>query len=148
MANEGPTLTGSFSSHPPAMPLYTQRVELATQARKLLTFQIPGLRPGELRLTLRVGEIDLDPDVPLRMLGPTDFLVGCSPTTASCRTGLAAVRRGGQPGRRRQLTPADLPADRWRSRRSTRWSYARRPSDRLTADSGRRCGPGSSRAAS
>jgi hypothetical protein len=115
VANEGPPLDGELriGSRPGLDALYTQRVQLATHARKLLTFQIPGpTSSAELRLTLRVGEIDVSVrDVPVRMLSPNDFMVGVMTDDGVVPSGLGAVRRGGNPVAVAQLTPTELPAE-------------------------------------
>jgi hypothetical protein len=114
--NDGPPLDGQLrltarSGNDTA--IYTQRVELATHAKKLLTFQIPGpISSGDLKLTLRVGDLDLSTrDVPLRTLSPTDFLVGVMTDDGLVPSGLGAVRRGGSPVAIARLTPTDLPAE-------------------------------------
>jgi hypothetical protein len=114
--NDGPPLDGQLRLTTRAggeAAIYTQRVELATRARKMLVFQVPGpTSPGELKLALRVGDLDLTTrDLPLRTLGPTDFLVGVMSDDGVVPSGLGAVRRGGNPVAVARLTPADLPTD-------------------------------------
>lgn len=116
VANDGPPLDGQLqlSTRPGNdAAVYTQRVEVATRARKLLTFQIPApATPGQLKLSLRVGDTELGSrDLPLRQLGATDFLVGVVADDGLVPSGLGAVRRGGNPVAIARLTPADLPAD-------------------------------------
>lgn len=115
-ANEGPPLDGEIllttrSGNEAAV--YTQRIELATRSRKLVSFQIPGpTSNGELRLTLRAGDQDLSSrHLQLRMLPQSDFLVGVMADDGVVPSGLGSVRRGGNPVAIAQLTPADLPAE-------------------------------------
>jgi hypothetical protein len=116
VANDGPPMDGQLllsARSGGEVAIYTQRVELASRARKLLTFQIPGLtNPGELKLTLRTGDLDLaSRTLSLRTLSPNDFLVGVVADDGVVPSGLGAVRRGGNPVAIARLTPADLPAD-------------------------------------
>jgi hypothetical protein len=116
VANEGPPLDAQLRLTNRAgneSAVYTQRVELATHARKLLTFQIPGpMSTSELILTLRSGDTDLSTrSIPLRTVGPTDFLVGVLADDGFVPSGLGAVRRGGNPVAVARLTSADIPAD-------------------------------------
>src|SRR5215212_6870386 len=116
VANDGPPLDGQLqlSTRPGNdAAVYTQRVEVATRARKLLTFQIPApATPGQLKLVLQVGDTELGSrELPLRQLGATDFLVGVVTDDGAVPSGLGAVRRGGNPVAIARLTPADLPAD-------------------------------------
>jgi hypothetical protein len=139
VANDGPPLDGQLrlttrAGNEPA--IYTQRIELATRSRKLVAFQLPGLTgTGELRLTLRVGDQDLSTrQLPLRMLGPSDFLVGVMADDGVVPSGLGAVRRGGHPVAVAQLTPADLPTDPLGLQALDALVIRQASSDRLTPD--------------
>lgn len=116
VANEGPQLDGELRLSMRTggeIAIYTQRIELASKARKLATFQIPGsVGLPDLKLAVRANGVDVvTRDVPLRTLSPTEFLVGVLTEDGLMPTGLASVRRGGNPVALARLTPADLPTD-------------------------------------
>ena len=116
--------------------VYTQRIEIAPKARKLATFQIPGsVGAPDLKLTLRANDVDVvTRDVPLRTLGPTEFLVGILTDDNLVPTGLAAVRRGGNPVVLARLTPSDLPTDPLPFQALDALVIRQAASDRLTPD--------------
>ncbi|MGE3268629.1 MAG: hypothetical protein AB7P40_07780 [Chloroflexota bacterium] len=116
VANAGPLLDGELRLSMRTggeVAVYTQPIQVAQRARKLATFQVPGsIGQPDLRLTLRANDVDLvSRDVPLRILGPTEFLVGVLADDKLVPTGLAAVRRGGNPVAVAHLTGVDLPTD-------------------------------------
>jgi hypothetical protein len=116
VANEGPPLDGELRLSMRTggeIVVYTQRIEIASKARKLATFQIPGsVGIPDLKLSLRANEVDVvTRDVPLRTLTPTEFLVGVMTDDGLVPTGLASVRRGGNPVVVARLAPTDLPTD-------------------------------------
>lgn len=118
LANDGPPLSGELRlvvRASGADAVYTQPVELAARSRRLAVFQVPApTSTGDLRLAL-IPRDDESPlaarDVPVRLLGPTDFLVGVVADDGTVPAGLGAVRRGGNPVAVARLTPADLPSD-------------------------------------
>src|SRR5581483_9567508 len=64
VANDGPPLTGEIRLAPrPNLPnaaVYTQPIELASRARKLIQFQAPGpTGPGDLRVTVAARGQDI-----------------------------------------------------------------------------------------
>ena len=127
VANDGPPLDGQIRLTTRAgndAAIYTQRIELATRSRKLVTFQLPGpTGAGELRLTLRVrrpGPLDAPASAadarPERLPGRRD-------DRRRRRAVRPRVRQAGrQPGRHRPARlPPTCPPSRSASRRWMRW---------------------------
>ena len=118
VASDGPTLSGEarlvtrLSGGGPRVA-YSQDVEVTQRGRKLLQFAAPApASAGELRVELVSGGQELAArGVPVRLLNPTDFLVGVLSDDGVPPAGLASVRRGGGAIGVARLTPADLPSD-------------------------------------
>ena len=118
VASDGPALTGEarlvtrLAGGGPRVA-YSQDVEVTQRGRKLLQFAAPA--PGsasELRVELVSGGQELAArGVPVRLLAPSDFLVGVLSEDGVPPAGLASVRRGGGAVGVARLTPADLPSD-------------------------------------
>jgi hypothetical protein len=84
---------------------------------------------------LRAGDQDLATRLlPLRMLGPSDFLVGLMADDGVVPSGLGLVRRGGSPVAIAQLTPGDLPAEPLGLQALDALVIRQASSDRLTPD--------------
>ena len=118
VTSDGPALTGEarlVTRLPGGGPrvAYSQEVEVAQRGRKLLQLAAPA--PGtasELRVELVSGGQQLAArPVPIRLLNPSDFLVGVLSEDGVPPAGLASVRRGGGSVGVARLSPADLPSD-------------------------------------
>jgi hypothetical protein len=139
-ANDGPALDGEvrLATRPGASDtaVYAQSIELATRARKQVQFQVPGpTTPGDPRVMLSSQGQDIaSRDIPLRVLGPNDFLVGVLADDGVVPTGLASVRRAGNPVAVAMLTTADLPTDPRAMQSLDALIVRQAPSDRLTSE--------------
>ena len=118
VANDDPALTGEarLVTRPSGggpRAAYSQDVEVPRRGRKLLQFAVPAPGTGsELRVELVSGSQELAArDTPVRLLNPSDFLVGVLSEEGVPPAGLAATRRGSGPVGVARLTPADVPAD-------------------------------------
>ncbi|MCC6174219.1 MAG: hypothetical protein IT305_02850 [Chloroflexi bacterium] len=117
VASDGPPLRGELRllvrGANGRVTVYAQDVQVASRARKLVSFLAPVAAVGSNpRLVLLNDSREVAArDVPLRVMAPSEFLVGVVSTDGLVPSGLGAIRRSGGPVVTAQLTTADLPSD-------------------------------------
>lgn len=141
VANDGPPLEATLRLTSLASGEnvgYQQAVDLASRARKQVVFQVPGpTATGRIELSLlaRATETELvGRVVPVRVIGPTEFLVAVVTDDGLIPSGLGAIRRGGNPVAVARLTPDDLPTDALAMQSLDAIVIRQASSDRLTTD--------------
>lgn len=118
LANDGPSFSGevrlvSLPTDGGPRAAYARAVDLPTRSRKLVGLAAPApMAPRDLRIELASeGREVASRDVPVRLLGPNDFLVGVLAGDDLPTAGLGSLRRGGGQVSVARLAPGDVPTD-------------------------------------